>query len=278
MSVAPVGSTQAASAPGSAPSSTTPAPLTLLPAPQDVGDPLSVLYLFQTESQQVGMTAGTAKMAGLETERHQELKKEQDAIATEANAAKHKSFWDKLGSICAQVAKVASVVASVTAAVATCGAATPLAAVAIAGAVLSTAGFVSSETNVLQKLGVNGSLANILNTAMSAGGSIASLGAGTVAGAGSIVTTTSGVVAGVGQVGSGVSAIGSGKSLEAADNAAADEVEAEGNQDNLTRLMSHLVQELQQSDDQSKQLLSTIGQTKGIENQTGLVAATGAKG
>jgi hypothetical protein len=251
---------------------------TLLPAPQEFqSDPLSMLYLFQSQNEQVGMSSGTSKIQGLEKERHADLVKEQAAIAAEVKAAQHKSFWDKLGDICSQVAKVAGVVASIAAAVATCGAATPLAAVAVAGAVLSTAGFISSETNVLQKLGINGSLANILNTAMSAGGAIMSMGAGAAAGAGNIVTTTSAIVSGTGHIGSGVSAIGSGEAQAAEDNAAADQVAAEGGQDNLTRLIAHVLQEVQQSDDQSKQMLSTIGQTKGIENQTALAVASGLK-
>jgi hypothetical protein len=237
-----------------------------------------MLFLFQSENEQMGMSAGTAKLQGLETERHQALTKEQNAISAEVAAAKHKSFWAKLGSICAEVAKVASVVASVAAAVATCGAASPLAAVAIAGAVLSTAGFIGSETNVLQKLGMNGTLANILDAAMSAGGSIMSLGAATAAGAGTLVSMASGVVGGAGQIASGASAIASGEALAAEDNADADKVAAEAKQNNLTRLMMQLLQQVQNSDDQSKQVLGTISQTNTIENQTSLMAATGSGG
>jgi len=250
----------------------------LLPAPQSVSDPLSVLFLLQSQNEQMGLQSGTAKVQGLQQERHTALVKEQSAIKAEAAAAKHKSFWDKLGSICAQVAKVAGVVASVAAAVATCGAASPLAAVAVAGAILSTAGFVSSETDVLQKLGVSDKLANILNTAMSVGGSVASLGAGAIAGAWNVVSTTSSVVSGAGNIGSGASGIASGHALAKEDEASADEAADEFAQDNLTRFISHVVQQTQNADDQDKQLLSTIGQTKGMEAKADLAVATGTKG
>jgi hypothetical protein len=254
----------------------------LLPPPAELGaDPMTMLFLFQSKSQDLQMNASSGEVKGLEAERNNDLNKEQQALANEAKAAKHKSFWDKLGSVCADVAKVAGVVASVAAAVATCGAGTPLAAVAIAGAVMSTAGFLDSETNVLQKLGVSAKLATIVDSALGVGGAICSVGVAGAVGAvnaARVVTTTAAVVSGVGEVGSGVSAIGSGYAQRDEDRADATAVGAEADQNNLERMITRLVQEAKDSDDQTNQILDTIAGTKNIENQTSLAAATAMKG
>jgi hypothetical protein len=232
----------------------------LLPSPSDMPtDPLLVLYYCDAKEQQFGIREGQQRLQALQTERRQALQQELDAIEKLVEAAHHKSFWDDLGSICSEIAKVAAVVVSVAAAVASCGAASPLAAVAVAGAVLSAAGFADNELHVLQRLGVSSELAGIVDTGLSVGGAVCSL--GTAGLPSTAIGRVSAVVEGVGAIGSGAAAIGSANALADADRAAADQVASEGNQSALRRLIVHLLEELKGSADQSEQTLTTIGKT-----------------
>lgn len=262
----------------SLPSATTAAPpvlSSLLPEPEVAGgDSLSMLYLFQSESQQMGLTSSQTDIKSVQKQQDAAVVKEQSDLNKAAEAARHKSFWQKIGSICGDVAKVGSVVASIAAAVATCGAATPIAALAIAGAVLSTAGFVASETNVLQKLGVSDKLANILDTVMSVGGGLMSMGAASAAQAASTMTTTAAIVSGAGSVGQGTAKIATGYAQRNEDSASADAVADESTQDQMLRVIKQLIAEAKNADSQSSQQLGTIAETKGMQNATAEMAAS----
>jgi len=261
----------------------------LLPDPSAAAlaasDPLSLLYLFESKDQQLGVDQGTQKVAALQTERHQALDQELKAIQQAVDASNHHSFWDSLGSVFSEVAKVAAVVASVAAAVATCGAATPLAALAIAGAVLSSAAFVDGEAHVLQKLGVKGATAGWIDAGMSIAGGLTSFGVGSLATAAnaaspalSIVSRGGAVVGGIGQIGAGASAIGVGQAQASADQAAADEVVAQVLADHAQRQIQIAIEDTQSSDAQSKQAMDTIANTKAIQNATAEFATAAVKG
>lgn len=256
----------------------------LLPAPAAAAiDPLSMMYLIESRDEQLGLAEGTKRTQGLQQEEHQQYEKEAQAIQQQDKAAKHKSFWEKVGSICGDVAKVAGVVASVAAAVATCGVASPLAAVAIAGAVLSTAGFADSELGVLKRLGVSADLAGILDTGMSIAGAATSVGAGLLSGGQAAASTASTVgkvaagVAGVGQVGSAVATVGSSFMQRDEDKADAREVSAEAQQDSLHRLVARLLRQTQDADQQDGRALQTISAIKKTQSETSLIAATGGR-
>jgi hypothetical protein len=257
-----------------------PASSTILPAPMVGSDPLGMIYLIESQSQQLGFSTGSAEIKGLQNENNQECTKELTAIHQEAVAAKHKSFWDKLGSAFGEIAKVAGVVASIAAAVATCGAASPLAAVAVAGAVLSTAGFADSEFGILKKLGVSSKLAGYLDAGMSIGGAVVSVGAGLLSGAQAAASTASTVskvasgVGGVGQLGHGVSDVGSGQAQAADDKAVADQVDAQTKQASYQRMILQLLAEMQDTDQKGEQTLQTISGIKSTENNTALYAAS----
>jgi len=238
------------------------------------GDALSMLYLFTSESQQMGLTSSQTEIKSDQKQQDAAVVKEQADLNKAAEAARHKSFWQKIGSICGDVAKVGSVVASIAAAVATCGAATPIAALAIAGAVLSTAGFAASETNVLQKLGVSDKIATILDTVMSVGGGLMSMGAASAAQAASTMTTTAAIVSGAGSVGQGTAAIATGYAQRNEDNASADAVADESTQAQMLRVIKQLIAEAKDSDQQSSQKLGTIAETKGMQNATAEMAAS----
>ncbi len=254
----------------------------LLPAPSEgAGDPMAMMFLIQSKDQQVGFNTSATEIHSDQNANAQAYKTEQAAIQKQEQAEKHKSFWDKLGSICGDIAKVAGVVASIAAAVATCGAASPLAAVAIAGAVLSTAGFADSTFGILKKLGVSDKLTNILDASMSIGGAAMSVGAGLISGAQAAASTAStvskvaGGVSGVGQVGHGVSAVGSGEAQCADDKATADQVASESQQAEYGRMMTELLGQMKDEQERSSKLLQTISGIKTTENQTALYAASG---
>jgi hypothetical protein len=291
--VVPAGSPGASTLPSDARVSLLPEP----PAGALAGsDPLSVMYLFESKDRNDELSTGTSRVRGLQTERAQELQKELAAIQQEDDAVKHKSFWDSLGSVLGEVAKVAAVVASVAAAVCTCGAAAPLAALAIAGAVLSTAAFVDGECHVLKALGVDDKTAGWIDLGMSIGGALCSGGAALAssaqAAASSTATaansatsstvatikTTATVVTGVTAVAGGVATIESGQAQAAIDRADADQIVAEALSDHYLRNIQTVIDEVQDSDEKSKQILKTIVATKGIQNDTAAIAAGSIKG
>ncbi|HEY1694022.1 MAG TPA: hypothetical protein VGG39_17765 [Polyangiaceae bacterium] len=241
----------------------------LLPSPGDVPtDPILMLFYCDTKQEQVSETSGEKEVENAQDLQQQALKKEQDAIQKEVDAAKHKSFWDKLGKICGDVAKAAAVVASVAAAVATCGAGSPLAVVAVAGATLSSAGFADSELHVLQKLGVNAQVANLLDAGMSAAGGGAALGVAAAVHATTAFMAGASVVSGIGTVGSGAATIGSGESQAAEERAQADQVSAQARQDDLRRTTDHVLEEMKSGSDQTTAELRTVADTKNIQEDT----------
>jgi hypothetical protein len=283
--VSPVGNTAAAT--GASPAAP-PEGVKLLPEPS-IGalagaDPLSVMYLFESKDQQDDVNAGTKKIQALLSERAQALKNELAAIQQEDEALKHKSFWDDLGSICGEVAKVAGAVASVAAAVVTCGAATPLAVLAVAGAVMSTAAFVDGEFHVLHAIGVSDKVAGYVDMGLALGGAVCSLGAGLAAGSQAASSTATmigrgaSVVSGASAVAAGTAAIESGQAQADVDRADSDQVVAEAMSDHLLRTIQSVIDEVQDSDEKSKQIMKTIVSTKGIENDTAATAAGAVQG
>jgi hypothetical protein len=247
-------------------------------------DPLSVLYLLQAKDGQDGEKTGAARVKGLEADRATALKKEQEAIRAQDEAAKSHGFLDQLANVCGEVAKVAGVVGSIAAAVGTCGAATPIAAVAIGGAVLSTAGFADGELHVLQKLGIDDKTAGWIDMGLSMGGLGASVGAGLAAGeqtasrAAEVVSRTAAEVTGAATVGKGVSEIESGQALAAEDRATADQLADEARTDGLKRSIESVIAEIEDADQQTKQITGTIAATKTLQDQTLTLAASSVKG
>ncbi len=282
VSAAPgVGSAQ----PGATPQPPAGQPPSLLPDPAagalEGANPLSMLYLFESKDQQLGVTAGTNRVTALESERHQAVQQEQQAIKKAIDAQNNHSFWNDLGSVCSEVAKVAVVLASVAAAVGTLGAATPVAAIAIAGAVLSTASFVDGECHVLRSLGVSEATEGWVDTGMAIGGGLLSFGAGLASGgraAATAIGRATSVVAGVTGVGTGAAKIGAGEAQAQSDQAAADQLAAQAQSDWETRHMQLVVSDAQSSDEQAQQILSAIANTKSIEDETAADAATAVRG
>jgi hypothetical protein len=248
-----------------------------LPGPADgalPADPLSWLYLFESTDRQLGVGEGTKKLLALQSEGHQKLLDEQQAIGQAIAAESSHSFWDDLGGAFGQIAKVAAVVASLAAVVATAGAATPIAAIAIGGAVLSSAGFVDGEVHVLQKLGVDDRTAGWIDVGLSTGGAICSAGAGVVAGGRAASSAISAlerggaVVAGAGAVGKGASVIAAGAAQARADQAQADAIAGRAQSDHLQRMILLLIDRTRDSDGESNGILRTIARTKTIQADT----------
>jgi hypothetical protein len=247
-------------------------------------DPLSVLYLFESKDQQDNVSEGTKRIGSLQDERSQALQKELTAIQQEDQALANKSFWDDLGGICGEIAKVAGVVASIAAAVVTCGAAAPIAAVAIAGAVLSTAAFADGELHVLRALGVDDRTAGFIDMGMSLTGALCSAGAGIAAGGAtasstlSTISRTAAIVTGVSAVGTATSTIQAGREQANVDRADADQVLASALSDHLQRAIQGVIDEVQDNDEKAKQIMKTIVSAKGIENETATIAAGSIRG
>jgi hypothetical protein len=295
--VNPVNSTTApsnASSAAAAPSQPTPPVVatSLLPDPAPAAlagaDPLSMLYLFESKDQSLGIDEATKRISALQTERHQALAQEKQAIQQAAEAANNHSFWDDLGSVFGEVAKVAAVVVSVAAAVVSFGAATPLAAIAIAGAVLSTASIADGEFHVLHSLGVDDKTAGLIDTGMALGGAALTFGAGvgTAAATGgkavsslaSTAARASAVVSGAAAIGRSASEMEAGLAQADSDRAAADEVAAVARSAQVQRFIQMIIDQTQSADQQSQHITHTIANTKTIQNETALTAATAVRG
>jgi hypothetical protein len=260
----------------------------LLPAPDASCppgfDPLSLIYFFESKDQGLNLEVGSERIQGLQAERNQALTQERQAIENEDGAAKSHGFWSDLGNVLGDVAKVAGVVASIAAAVCTAGAAAPIAALAVAGVLLSSASFVDGEFHVLQKLGVDQKTAAWLGTGMTVAGALGSFGAGVAAGAqaassaASIVARTASVTSGAASMAQGASTIETGLTQAAYDQSTADEAQAEAQSAHALRFMQAVIDEAETSDDASKEIMTTIVVTKGIQDTTAVDSATAVGG
>lgn len=189
----------------------------LLPSPSATAvglDDMSLLYLVQSKERQLGLANGKQQIDSNQRrcdDAFQQRKKQlDDAAAQAAEAARHHSFWDSIGSVFSTVAKVAAIVASVAVAVVSLGAATPIAALAIAGAALSLAASADSQFHILEKLGVDPSVAGWIDMGCAIGGALATGGASALSTAslassiGKLASATQAIAAGGAGVASGV--------------------------------------------------------------------------
>jgi hypothetical protein len=263
-------------------------PTSLLPEPVlgelNHSDALSLLYVLEAQDQELGVHEGAAKVSGLQTERDQALQKEKQAIQNEDDAVQKKSFWDDLGGVLGDVAKIAGVVASLAAVVCTAGAATPIAALAISGVVLSAASLADGEFHLLQKLGVDQSTAGWIDVGMGVAGGVACFGAGIAAGVqasasatsvvGRIATATSGVAT----IGQGASVIEQGEAQSKSERADADVALEQSESQQALRVMQLVIDEVRESDEQSKQIMDTLVAAKGTINSCATNAASAIQG
>ena len=247
-------------------------------------DALSLLYLFESRDQDLGAKEGTTKISSLQTQRNQEFQKELKAVADADEAAKHHGFWDDLGSAFGDIAKIAGVVASIAVAVCSFGAATPIAVLAVAGAVLSSASMADGEFHILRKLGVDARVAGWVDTGISLVGSVCSMGAGMVSAgqgasdAASAIGRVGSAAAGAATVVEGAADIEAGDAQSDQEQAEADQVVAQAQSDHDLRFMQIVIDELQSSDEESKQMLTTIANSKSTLDQTATDVAISMRG
>jgi hypothetical protein len=237
-------------------------------------DPLAILYLCESNDAEANVRTGTAKVNGLENQRHEALAKEQKAIQDSIQAEHDKSFWDDMANVCSKIAEVAAVVASVAAVVATAGAATPLSAVAIAGCVMSSASIVDGEAHVLQKLGVDANAAGWIDLGLSLGGAGCSVGVTLAAGAkaasgfASTVGRIGVVVSGAAQAGRGSAEIAAGVDQQKEENDQADAAAADLSWNLLLRRIQTTLDDTQASDDQSQRVKGVLRDTMATRDAT----------
>jgi hypothetical protein len=274
--------------PGSAQPAVCAAAGSLMPDPDaamlPAGDALSLMYFLESRDQRMSVDEGSTQIRNLQDERNLSLVQERNAVAQKEAAAKSRGFWGDFGNILGDVAKVAGIVAAVAVTVCTAGGAGPVAALAIAGIILSSASFVDGEFHVLQKLGVDPKVTGWVDTGMAVAGAVCSFGAG-AASAGSAAVDTASTVARMASVTSGVASMVKGGSTveeglaeSRCDEAGADAVQAEVQSADTLRFMGLVISETESSDDSSKQIMSTVVVTKGIQDTTAVAAAMVVKG
>ena len=86
------------------------------------------------------------------------------------------------------------------------------------------------------------------------------------------------VVGGAGAIGRGACTIEAGEALARADQAEADQVVASAQSDQAQRRMLAIITDTQTSNQQSERIMETITNTKAIQNETSLSAATAVRG
>jgi hypothetical protein len=255
------------------------------PAPSALqgADPLELLAYFESRDQSLGVAGGSQKINDLEARRHAAVEQQRQAVAQEDAADQNHSFWDDLGSIFGEVAKVAAVIASVAATVCTAGSAAPFA-IAVVGAVLSAASFADGELHVLKGLGVKADVVAWVDTGMAIGGALATGGAGLLAtpvqagSIGALVSKAGTVISGAAQIGHGASGIAAGQATAQADEDAADAVAAQARSNQATRWIEMVTDDTTDADKKSQRILSTISHVDSIQNDTALAAATAVRG
>jgi hypothetical protein len=238
-----------------------------------------MMYLFESQQQQIGLQSSTTNVRTNESIEQDQLKKEQASLQKAEDAEKHKSFWQKVGNVCGTIAEIAGVVASVAAAVCSGGST-----LAVAAAILSVASFTDGETHVLEKLGVDPGVAEVVDMSMSLGGGALSVGAVLAQGAKVADSTAATVgkiasgVSAVNQVGHGAATIAASVSQKQADESDADAAASEAQQNAIRRLIQRIIQAEENSNGQDQKAMQTIAGIKSTQNETASIAATGMKG
>ncbi|HEY6462539.1 MAG TPA: hypothetical protein VIY73_20360 [Polyangiaceae bacterium] len=280
--VTPVARASTSSAPATGGSTATPSPPSVMPPPAPLGgDPLSMMYLFESQERQLGLQTSSNKVHGDQAAMQNAFDKEQQEIKKAENDAAHESFWHHVGDVCGDVAKVAGVVASIAVAVGTAGAATPF---AIAAAALSVAAFTEGETHVLEALGVNAGLANAIDEGLSLASVALSAGTLLFAGAAAASQTAADVgkvatvVSAVGHAGHGATIIAAAVAQKHADESDADAAASDAQQRELRRIVQQILQAAQNADAQDGKTLQIIAGVKNTQTQTAFIAATGMRG
>ncbi len=169
--------------PAAGPAGTTCADPSLLPAPQEMpADPLMALFALQSKSQLLDVQSGIKDVQTNRKLREKAWKEMKAALAKARRARKKGGRWKTVAKLCSKLGKYGSVVAAIAIAVGTGGVGTPFA-LAIAGAALSSASLLQSETQFLQRMGMDDSMAAKFEFGLALGGAACTAGAGVAASA-----------------------------------------------------------------------------------------------
>ena len=254
----------------------------LLPEPQFLSDDdaLAGFLALESRSRNVSLSRAVRNIDALRQERRVEWEKQKAALCEAAKAHEDSGFWGSIGEICGTIGKVAAVVTSVAAAVSTGGAGLPFA-LAVAGACLSTAALAQGEFQILQELGVDGETAGYIELGLVVGGVVCTGAAVWMAAPKSatqldlVADTTKKVstaAAGAATIAAGV-ALGNKYAADAkAEDCYADAAAAHLNETRLDRMLTRILDELEESERSYRQ---TVRATQGvieIEDNTVLLA------
>ncbi len=168
---------------GQGPSGAIPSDPSLLPPPQEMpADPLMALFALQSKSQLLDVQSGIKDVQTNRKHREKAWKEMKAALAKARRARKKGGRWKTVAKLCSKLGKYGSVVAAIAIAVGTGGVGTPFA-LAIAGAALSSASLLQSETQFLQRMGMDDSMAGKFEFGLGVGGAVCTGGAGMAASA-----------------------------------------------------------------------------------------------
>jgi hypothetical protein len=160
---------------------------------------------------------------------------------------------------------------------------------------MSAASFADGELHFLQKMGIDDTTAGWIDLGLSVAGAGVSLGTNMAASAQAGTQMVDGVdqpasqvvdgvdrsataISGVANVAHGASVIAAGQAQSDGDRALADEACALAQGSHLLRFMRIVIDDAQASDEDSKRIMNTIANAKGIQDKTAVTSATALRG
>jgi hypothetical protein len=259
-----------------------PGQTSLLPEPRTLSDndAIAAFLMVESRSRNLSLGRGVRNIQALREERRTEWEKQKTALLEAAKAHEDSGFWGSIGEMCEAIGKVAAVVTSVAVAVGTGGAGLPFA-LAVAGACLSTAALAQGEFDILQELGVDAEISGYIELGLAVGGVVCTGAAAFMAApqsatqfekVASTAEKVSTAAAGAATITAGV-AVGNKYAAEAnAGDCYADATTAHLNETRLDRMLTRILDELEESERSYRQMVRAAQGAMEIEDNTVLLS------
>jgi hypothetical protein len=254
----------------------------LLPDPQPLtdNDAIAGFLALESRGRNLSLNRAVRSIDALRQERRVEWEKQKAALCEAAKAHEDSGFWGNVGEICGTIGKVAAVVTSMAVAVGTGGASAPFV-LAVAGACLSTAALAQGEFQILQELGVDAEASEYIELGLAVGAVVCTGAAAFMAAPESAtqfekvanaMKKVSTAAAGATTITAGI-AIGNKYAADAqAGDCHADAATAHLNETRLDRMLTRILDELEESEKSYRQTVRAAQAAIEIEDNTILLS------
>jgi hypothetical protein len=254
----------------------------LLPEPQPLsdGDALAGFLALESRARNLSLGRAIRNIEALRQERRVEWEKQKAALLEAARAHEDSGFWGSIGKICGAIGKVAAVVSSAAVAVSTGGAGLPLV-LAVAGVCLSTAALAQGEFDILQELGVDAEVSEYIELGLVLGSVVCTAGAAYSGGAetatrfqkiASTAEKVSTAAAGGATITAGIATCEKFAADADAEDRYADAATAHLNETRLDRMLTRILDDLEDNERQYRQTVRVAKGAMEIEDNTVLLS------